>query len=410
MCNFDEVYNSLKILRKDLLRQNIINVLEGVARKLELDLDYSILEDESLEYDQRIYQCYSKLFQINRFEGEVGIWYHPKLMKMITTDESHLQLIHDWERRREENLTITQISAPNLSCHRDESNLSKLRIKDCQISLYDAPDLLCLKASNSRQEWTFYLDLEKLTVSIDVDLVDQWKQKLAAYSNRYERKLSEGDICNYDPTSTITDDPDEILSLVNIDQTIAIAYSIEAINGKNFVPDSMKDALCKLCTTVKEDFGDLNPRKVLGKLGYFSPHYKSKESAIAIEDSYRTLSFGDISVRQRESDSFVSANDMYRPFGKDLSHWLKSDQTFEFFKAVAEKEQLNCNSRICGSSAHTRITASFPQLIERRNGAPKHGGGTWISPLIALNLAQSVDAKFAADAVYVLAAYFGNRE
>lgn len=55
------------------------------------------------------------------------------------------------------------------------------------------------------------------------------------------------------------------------------------------------------------------------------------------------------------------------------------------------------------NSALTRVSESFPDLIQRKAGSPANGGGTWIHPLLALQLAQWVARKFADRVIIYLA-------
>jgi len=86
---------------------------------------------------------------------------------------------------------------------------------------------------------------------------------------------------------------------------------------------------------------------------------------------------------------------MATAYGKDVSDWLKTDDTWELVSALAQDLGVDSNSDKNPNSVKTRVAASFPSLITSRRGSPENGGGTWIHPDLAVEFAGWCNKMFA---------------
>ena len=105
-----------------------------------------------------------------------------------------------------------------------------------------------------------------------------------------------------------------------------------------------------------------------------------------------------IFVEQRVTDGFINGTAMCAAHGKDISDWLKTDDTWELVVALADSLNLDAlpiKDRKSGNSVFTRVSASYPTLIVVKRGAPEAGGGTWLHYDLAIQLAQWCNKSFA---------------
>jgi len=105
-----------------------------------------------------------------------------------------------------------------------------------------------------------------------------------------------------------------------------------------------------------------------------------------------------IFVEQRLTDGFINGTAMCVAHGKDISDWLKTDDTWELVVALADSLNLDAlpiKDHKSGNSVFTRVSASYPTLIVVKRGAPEAGGGTWLHPDLAIQLAQWCNKSFA---------------
>ena len=105
-----------------------------------------------------------------------------------------------------------------------------------------------------------------------------------------------------------------------------------------------------------------------------------------------------VKVEQQVKDGFVNATAMCVAHGKEVKHWLENRETFELFVALINEVDSNrgnsdvsCQGRLSG----TKYQKLFPELIFVKQGSPEFGGGTWIHPDLAIQLAQWCNKKFA---------------
>ena len=102
-----------------------------------------------------------------------------------------------------------------------------------------------------------------------------------------------------------------------------------------------------------------------------------------------------VRIEQRNIDGFINATAMCRAHSKDISDWLKTDDTWDLVVALAENLGVfpkNCKS---GNSVFTRVSSIYPSLVIVKKGSPEFGGGSWIHPDLAIDLASWCSKKFA---------------
>jgi hypothetical protein len=102
-----------------------------------------------------------------------------------------------------------------------------------------------------------------------------------------------------------------------------------------------------------------------------------------------------IAVEQRLTDGFINGTAMCVAHGKDISDWLRTDDTFETVVVLADDLGIVPISAKKPNSDKTRVSACYPTLVVVKRGAPEMGGGTWLHPDLAIQLAQWCNKSFA---------------
>ncbi len=102
-----------------------------------------------------------------------------------------------------------------------------------------------------------------------------------------------------------------------------------------------------------------------------------------------------IVVEQRVTDGFINGTAMCVAHGKDVSDWLKNDGTWDLVTALANDLGVDFNSDKNPNSAKTRVSATYPSLVISKRGSPENGGGAWLHPDLAVQLAQWCNPFFA---------------
>jgi KilA-N domain len=102
-----------------------------------------------------------------------------------------------------------------------------------------------------------------------------------------------------------------------------------------------------------------------------------------------------INVEQRIDNGFINGTAMCVAHGKDVSDWLKTDETWDLVSALADDLGIKFNPAKNPDSVKTRVSTTFPELVLVKRGSPSNGGGTWLHPDLALQLAQWCNKPFA---------------
>lgn len=100
-------------------------------------------------------------------------------------------------------------------------------------------------------------------------------------------------------------------------------------------------------------------------------------------------------VDQRVADGFINATAMCKAHGKDISNWLKTDDTWDLVVALAEDLSVSPNPSKKTNSDKTRVAAIYPSLVLVKRGSPANGGGVWIHPDLATDLGAWCNKRFA---------------
>jgi hypothetical protein len=79
-----------------------------------------------------------------------------------------------------------------------------------------------------------------------------------------------------------------------------------------------------------------------------------------------------------KSDAYLNATHVAKHFNKRTENYLRSDRTQDYMKALARKHTVQEN-----------------KLVVVKHGSPETGGGTWISPKLAIDFARWLSADFA---------------
>jgi len=102
-----------------------------------------------------------------------------------------------------------------------------------------------------------------------------------------------------------------------------------------------------------------------------------------------------IVITQRERDGFINGTAMSVAYNKEVSDWFRNRETIELITALAVDLGLNVNPEISRDSSTVSISAAYPDLVFSKRGSPATGGGTWLHPDLAIQLAQWCSPSFA---------------
>jgi len=107
-----------------------------------------------------------------------------------------------------------------------------------------------------------------------------------------------------------------------------------------------------------------------------------------------------VGIEQRADDGFINGTAMCVAHAKRINDWLDTVPTLELFIALAEDIGVSVNYASVGNLNGVRLSATwyvkqFPELITAKRGSPENGGGTWLHPDLAIQLAQWCNKPFA---------------
>lgn len=107
-----------------------------------------------------------------------------------------------------------------------------------------------------------------------------------------------------------------------------------------------------------------------------------------------------ISIEQRVKDGFINGTAMCTAHNKKINDWFRNQDTLELFLTLAVdldpnfKDENSRNLDLSRLSA-TKYGKMFPNLVISKSGSPETGGGTWLHPTLAIQLAQWCSPRFA---------------
>jgi hypothetical protein len=107
-----------------------------------------------------------------------------------------------------------------------------------------------------------------------------------------------------------------------------------------------------------------------------------------------------ITVEQRVTDGFINGTTMCVAHSKKINDWFRTGEVLELFFALADDLELGGKDENSRNLDAVKLSASkyaqlFPELVISRSGSPENGGGTWLHPDLAIQLAQWCSAPFA---------------
>lgn len=110
--------------------------------------------------------------------------------------------------------------------------------------------------------------------------------------------------------------------------------------------------------------------------------------------------FAGFSIGQRQTDGFINGTAMCVAHGKEVKEWFRNKETFELFSALEESLGIKSNRGFTAIVGNKRLSASeyvelFPKLITSKRGSPENGGGVFLHPDLAMQLAQWCSPFFA---------------
>lgn len=105
-----------------------------------------------------------------------------------------------------------------------------------------------------------------------------------------------------------------------------------------------------------------------------------------------------ITVEQRSTDGFINGTAMCVAHNKKIDSWFRTEDTLELFEALAINLSIKYSdlsildvSRVSA----TKYAEIFPDFLIAKQGSPKNGGGVWLHPDLAVQLAQWCNKPFA---------------
>lgn len=107
-----------------------------------------------------------------------------------------------------------------------------------------------------------------------------------------------------------------------------------------------------------------------------------------------------VDIEQRSTDGFINATAMCVAHDKKINAWFCTQDTLELFIALASDLDPGFNYQNSGNLDVSKLSATkyseiFVGLIISRSGSPQTGGGTWLHPDLAIQLAQWCNKPFA---------------
>jgi len=105
-----------------------------------------------------------------------------------------------------------------------------------------------------------------------------------------------------------------------------------------------------------------------------------------------------VKIEQRSTDGFINGTAMSVAYGKKIDSWLRTKETLELFVALASDMEINysdLSNLDIPTLSGSKYSKIFAGLIISKGGSPENGGGTWLHPDLAVQLAQWCSPVFA---------------
>jgi KilA-N domain len=107
-----------------------------------------------------------------------------------------------------------------------------------------------------------------------------------------------------------------------------------------------------------------------------------------------------IVVEQRVTDGFINGTAICVAHSKDFTQWFRTKETLEIFCALFSditeiSNPVNLQNLDISKLSAIKYVEMFPGLLVSKRGSPQTGGGTWLHPDLAIQLAQWCSPAFA---------------
>ncbi len=102
-----------------------------------------------------------------------------------------------------------------------------------------------------------------------------------------------------------------------------------------------------------------------------------------------------VTVEQKIDNGFINGTAMCVAHGKRIKAWFSNQSTIDLLKALAKDLGIEPKGQDSALSSVVRVSAAYPQFVIVKRGSPENGGGTWLHPDLALQLAQWCSPLFA---------------
>ncbi len=94
-------------------------------------------------------------------------------------------------------------------------------------------------------------------------------------------------------------------------------------------------------------------------------------------------------IAQRASDGYINATELCKATGKQFKDYMGNKSTMEFLA------ELSADTGLQVQLGEKTLVQQKQALVETFPGAPSTGGGSWVHPQVAVNLAGWASGKFA---------------
>lgn len=107
-----------------------------------------------------------------------------------------------------------------------------------------------------------------------------------------------------------------------------------------------------------------------------------------------------ITVEQRSIDGFINGTAMCVAYKKEIAAWFRNQNTLDLFITLAldldpNFKHENSHDLDVSTLSASKYSEIFISLIFSKRGSPDTGGGTWLHPDLAVQLAQWCSPAFA---------------
>lgn len=94
-------------------------------------------------------------------------------------------------------------------------------------------------------------------------------------------------------------------------------------------------------------------------------------------------------IEQRSTDGYINATALCKAAGKQFKDYLLNKSTHEFLN------ELSADTGLAVQLGEKHLVEKKQALVETFPGSPANGGGSWVHPQVAVNLASWASGKFA---------------